>query len=40
MYGHAFKRFKAVVEGVREAGGELILKQVEKLAMKFFTENV
>jgi len=31
MYGHTFKMAKAVVEGVQEAGGEPILKQVAEL---------
>lgn len=31
MYGHTFKMAKAVVEGVQEAGGEPILKQVSEL---------
>jgi NAD(P)H dehydrogenase (quinone) len=31
MYGHTFGMAKAVVEGVSEAGGEPILKQVEEL---------
>ena len=31
MYGHTFRMAKAVVEGVREAGGEPILKQVAEL---------
>ncbi len=31
MYGHIFRMAKAVVEGVREAGGEPILKQVAEI---------
>ena len=31
MYGHVFKMADAAVEGVREAGGEAILKQVAEL---------
>ena len=31
MYGHTFKMANAVAEGVREAGGETILKQVAEL---------
>jgi len=31
MYGHTFKMANAVVQGVREAGGETILKQVAEL---------
>jgi NAD(P)H dehydrogenase (quinone) len=31
MYGHTFRMAKAVVEGVKRAGGEPILKQVEEL---------
>ncbi len=31
MYGHIFRMAKAVVEGVQEAGGEPILKQVAEL---------
>ncbi|MFB0523395.1 MAG: NAD(P)H:quinone oxidoreductase, partial [Candidatus Bathyarchaeia archaeon] len=31
MYGHIFRMANAVVEGVREAGGEPILKQVSEL---------
>lgn len=31
MYGHVFRMAKAVVEGVREAGGEPVLKQVAEL---------
>jgi NAD(P)H dehydrogenase (quinone) len=31
MYGHIFKMANSVAEGVREAGGEPILKQVAEL---------
>jgi NAD(P)H dehydrogenase (quinone) len=34
MYGHTFRMAKAVVEGVREAGGEPVLKQVAELVPK------
>jgi len=34
MYGHTFRMAKAVVEGVQEAGGEPILKQVAELVPK------
>ena len=34
MYGHVFRMAKAVVEGVRETGGEPILKQVAELVPK------
>jgi NAD(P)H dehydrogenase (quinone) len=34
MYGHIFRVANAVVEGVREAGGEPILKQVAELVPK------
>jgi multimeric flavodoxin WrbA len=41
MYGHIFEMAYAVVEGVREAGGEPILKQVsELLPEKFWSEDV
>jgi NAD(P)H dehydrogenase (quinone) len=41
MYGHIFRMAKAVVEGVREAGGEPILKQVAELVPeKFWSEGV
>jgi NAD(P)H dehydrogenase (quinone) len=41
MYGHIFRMAKAVVEGVREADGEPILKQVaELLPEKFWSEDV
>jgi len=41
MYGHIFRMSKAVVEGVREAGGEPIHKQVEELIPeKFWDENI
>jgi NAD(P)H dehydrogenase (quinone) len=31
MYGHTFRMAKAVVEGIQEAGGEPILKQVQEI---------
>jgi len=34
MYGHIFKMARAVAEGIREAGGEPILKQVGELIPK------
>jgi NAD(P)H dehydrogenase (quinone) len=34
MYGHTFRMAKAVVEGVQEAGGEPVLKQVAELIPK------
>jgi NAD(P)H dehydrogenase (quinone) len=34
MYGHTFKMAKAVVEGIKEAGGEPVLKQVAELVPK------
>jgi len=41
MYGHIFRMANAVVEGVREAGGEPILKQVaELIPEKFWNEDV
>jgi NAD(P)H dehydrogenase (quinone) len=41
MYGHIFKMANAVAEGVREAGGEPILKQVAELVPeKFWNEDV
>ncbi|MDH4221126.1 MAG: NAD(P)H:quinone oxidoreductase [Candidatus Bathyarchaeota archaeon] len=41
MYGHTFRMAKAVVEGVREAGGQPILKQVAELVPeKFWSEDV
>jgi len=41
MYGHIFRMANAVVEGVREAGGEPIFKQVaELLPEKFWSEDV
>ena len=41
MYGHIFKMANAVVEGVREAGGETILKQVaELIPEEFWNEDV
>ena len=41
MYGHIFRMANAVVEGVREAGGEAILKQVAKLIPEeFWDENI
>ena len=36
MYGHTFRMANAVVEGVREAGGEPILKQVAELVPEEF----
>ncbi len=41
MYGHIFRMANAVVEGVREAGGEPILKQVAELVPeKLWSEDV
>jgi len=41
MYGHIFKMANAVAEGVREAGGEPILKQVaELIPEKFWNEDI
>ncbi len=41
MYGHIFRMANAVVEGVREAGGEAILKQVAELVPEeFWDENI
>jgi len=41
MYGHIFRMAKAVAEGVREAGGEPILKQVAELVPEeFWNEDV
>jgi NAD(P)H dehydrogenase (quinone) len=41
MYGHIFKMANAVVEGVREAGGEAILKQVAELVPEeFWNEDI
>lgn len=41
MYGHIFKMANAVAEGVREAGGEPILKQVAELVPeKFWNEDI
>jgi NAD(P)H dehydrogenase (quinone) len=41
MYGHTFRMAKAVAEGVREAGGEPILKQVaELMPEKYWSESV
>jgi len=41
MYGHTFRMAKAVVEGVREAGGEPILKQVaELIPEEFWNEDI
>ena len=41
MHGHTFEMAKAVVDGVREAGGESTLKQVEELMPdKFWSEGV
>ena len=41
MYGHIFRIANAVVEGVREAGGEPILKQVAELVPeKFWSEDM
>lgn len=36
MYGHTFRMAQAVVEGVREAGGEPVLKQVVELVPEEF----
>jgi len=36
MYGHIFRMANAVVEGVREGGGEPILKQVSELVPEEF----
>jgi len=41
MYGHIFSMANAVVEGVREAGGEPILKQVaELIPEEFWNEDI
>ena len=41
MYGHIFRMATAVVEGIREAGGEPMLKQVEELMPEtYWTEGV
>jgi len=41
MYGHIYRMTNAVVEGVREAGGEPILKQVaELIPEEFWNENI
>ena len=41
MYGHIFKMTNAVAEGVREEGGEVILKQVAELVPEqYWDENV
>jgi len=41
MYGHTFRMAKAVAEGVREAGGDSILKQVaELMPEKHWSESV
>ena len=41
MYGHIFNMAKAVNEGVREAGGEPILKQVSELVPEeFWSEDI
>jgi multimeric flavodoxin WrbA len=41
MYGHTFRMADAAAEGVREAGGEPILKQVAELVPKeFWNETV
>lgn len=41
MYGHIFRMAKEVADGVKEAGGEPILKQVQELMPeKFWDENV
>ncbi len=41
MYGHTFKMAEGVVEGVREAGGEPILKQVAELIPEtLWNENI
>jgi NAD(P)H dehydrogenase (quinone) len=40
MYGHIFRMAEAVVEGVREAGGEPVLEQVAELVPEaFFSED-
>jgi len=41
MYGHIFRMANAAVEGVREAGGEPILKQVAELVPEeFWTDDI
>ena len=41
MYGHIFRMANAVVEGVREAGGEAVLRQVAELVPEeFLSEDV
>ena len=41
MYGHIFRMANAVAEGVRETGGEAILKQVAELVPEeFWDENI
>jgi NAD(P)H dehydrogenase (quinone) len=41
MYGHIFKMAEAVVEGIQDAGGEPVLKQVEELMPeKYWDDNV
>jgi len=41
MYGHIFRMANAAVEGVREAGGEPVLKQVaELIPEEFWDENI
>lgn len=41
MYGHIFEMAKAVAEGIREAGGEPVLKQVAELVPeKFWNEDI
>ncbi len=40
MYGHIFNMAKAVAEGVRDAGGEAILKQVAELIPKEMMKDI
>ncbi len=41
LYGHTFRMAKAVVEGVKEAGGEPILKQAAELVPEeYWSETV
>jgi len=41
MYGHIFSMTNAVAEGVREEGGEAVLKQVAELVPEqYWDENV
>ena len=40
-YGHIYRMTQVVAEGVREAGGELIIKQVEELMPeKYWDDNI